>query len=118
MRQLVEILRDQGFIHFNFSPPRWAWDFDKVANLEISDNVLVLLIEEMQKLPTDLQLGLKVASCLGSSVKYSILDILSQDLMVNLRHLLDQVVEQGFMVMLMKQGCVSPTTRYNRQPTK
>ena len=56
----MEWLKDQDYIYFNFSSLRWAWDIDKIVNVEISDDVVALLIREMQRLPTDMQLGLKV----------------------------------------------------------
>ena len=58
---------------------------------------MVLLIEEMRRLPADLQLGLRIASCLGSCVKYSVLDILSRDLGMNLLDNLLLVSKKGFM---------------------
>ena len=58
---------------------------------------MVLLIEEMRRLPADLQLGLRIASCLGSCVRYSVLDILSRDLGMNLVDNLRLVSTKGFM---------------------
>ena len=95
--QLLESLKDQCLIYFNLSSHRWAWDLKKVMDLEITNDVVVLLIEEMRRLPADLQLGLRIASCLGSFVKYSVLDILSRDLGMNLLDSLRLVSKKGFM---------------------
>jgi len=95
--QLLESLKDQGLIYFNLSSHRWAWDLKKVMDLEMTNDVVVLLIEEMRRLPADLQLGLRIASCLGSYVKYSVLDILSRDLGMNLLDNLRLVSKKGFM---------------------
>jgi len=100
LRQLLDLLQHQGYIYLNLSPRRWAWDIDKITNLEISDDVVALLIKEMQRLHADLQLCLKVASCMGFCVKYSTFDILSQDLGVNLRELLHQAAQKGYMVQV------------------
>ena len=69
----------------------------KIADQEISESVLALLVQEMKRMPTDLQLGLKVASCLGSSVQTYVLDILSKAIGVNLYDILLQVSERGYM---------------------
>ncbi|KAL7526176.1 hypothetical protein ACHAWF_001660, partial [Thalassiosira exigua] len=98
LRQLLELLNDQGYISFSVSSLRWTWDMEKIMDLELSDDVLAMMMKEMGRLPAELQLGLKVASCLGSSSKFSIFDILSQDLGVNLKDLLDQLAQKGFMV--------------------
>ena len=79
------------------SQPRWAWDLKKIADQEISESVLALLVKEMERLPSDLQLGLKVASCLGSCVQKNVLDILSGDVGLDLPCILQQVSEKGFM---------------------
>lgn len=98
LRQLLDLLRDQSYIRLKLSPRRWAWNVDEIMSLKISDNVVALLIKEMQRLHADFQLGLNVAACLGSCVKHSIFDILSQDLNLNLRDVLDQAVQKGYMV--------------------
>ena len=67
-------------------------------DMELSDDVLALLIRGMQRLHPDLQLAMKVASCIGSCVKHSTFAILSQDLKVNLRDLLSQVVQKGYVI--------------------
>ena len=95
--QLLESLKDQGLIYFNLNSHRWVWDLDKVMDLEITNDVVVLLIEEMRRLHADLQLGLRIASCLGSCVKYSVLDILSRDLGMNLLDILRLVSKKGLM---------------------
>ena len=53
--------------------------------------------EEMKRLPSDLQLGLKVASCLGSCVQKNVLGILSNYVDMDLIDILQQVSEKGFM---------------------
>ena len=59
--------------------------------------MLALLVKELKRLPSDLQLGLKVASCLGSYVQKNVLDILSNDVGMDLIDILQQVSQKGFM---------------------
>ncbi|EED88848.1 predicted protein [Thalassiosira pseudonana CCMP1335] len=54
-------------------------------------------MKEMEKLSPELQSGLKVASCLGSYVKKSTLDIISIDVDVGLLEVLEEVSRKGFM---------------------
>ena len=65
--------------------------------MELSDSVLALLTTEMKKLPSDLQLGLKVCSCIGSCVQYQVIDILAEDLNMDLKAILQQISQKGFM---------------------
>ena len=70
---------------------------DKIEQEPVSSSVIALLTKEMKNLPSNLQLGLGVASCLGSSVKKEVLDILSKDLNVDLVDILKEVSQKGFM---------------------
>eukprot|EP01082_Thalassiosira_pseudonana_P003885 g2396.t1 g2396 contig12:7857-10215(+) len=73
------------------------WDLEKIYDLQISDTVLELLMKEMGKLSSELQCGLKIASCMGSYVKKSTLDIISSDAGFDLREVLHDVSMKGFM---------------------
>ena len=95
--QLLASLREEGYLHLRLSPCRWTWDLEQIIDLKISDNVLELLMKEMEKLSPELQSGLKVASCLGSYVKKSTLDIISIDVDVGLLEVLEKVSKKGFM---------------------
>jgi len=97
LRQLLGSLYRQGYIYVDLSISRWAWDMDKIEQEPVSSSVIALLTKEMKDLPSGLQLGLGVASCLGSSVKKEVLDILSKDLNVDLVDILKQVSQKGFM---------------------
>ena len=97
LRQLMHSLDDQNHIHVQLNPPQWVWDLNKIMDLKISDDVVAFLLKDMQRLPNDLQHGLEVASCFGSCVKCSALDILSQNLGVDLQGILQQVSKRGFV---------------------
>ena len=65
LRQLMHSLNDQSHIRVQMNPPQWVWDMNKIVDMRISDDVVAFLLKDMQRLPTDLRLGLEVASCLG-----------------------------------------------------
>ena len=79
------------------SSTRWSWDLKKNMDLETSHDVLVLLVQEMRRLPAELQMGLQIASCMGYCVKFSVLYILSRDFCINLLVQLRLLSEKGFM---------------------
>ena len=104
VRQLLASLTGQGYIYVDLSQPRWTWDLKKITEQEISESVLALLVKDMKRLPSDLQLGLKVASCLGSRVRKNVLDILSNDVGMDLISILKQVSQKGFMYVENNDG--------------
>jgi len=97
VRQLLGSLYGQGYIYVDLTLSRWTWDIEKIEQEPVSESVIALLIKEMKGLPSSLQLGLGVTSCLGSSVQKELLDILSKDLDVDLVDILKEVSHKGFM---------------------
>ena len=98
LRQLLDSLAEQGYIFVDMYKHRWCWELDKIMELEISDDVLELLIGDIQRLPSDLQFGIQIASCFGSCVPKSILDYLSVEVGLDLTDILRRVSENGFMI--------------------
>ena len=98
LKQLLDSLTEQGFIYFDLVRHRWAWDLDKIMELEISDDVLALLMNDVQRLSSDLQFGLQVASCIGSCVTNTMLGYLSTEFELDLKDILRQVSQKGFLI--------------------
>lgn len=97
LKQLIGSLQDQHLIEFNLGLARWTWDLNTIMDSKISEDVVLLLLNQMQQLPADQVFALKVMSCLGSSVKCTILDVLSSDMSMNLQEILQQVSQRGFL---------------------
>ena len=97
LRQVMGSLCRQGYIYVELSQPRWSWDLNMITQHPISSSVLALLMKEMQQLHPKLQLGLGVASCVGSRIGKNVLSILSQGQGVDLVDILEQVCQKGFM---------------------
>ena len=98
LRQLLDSLTEQGYIFIDMKKRRWAWDLDKIMELEISDDVLALLMSDIQRLSSDLQYGLQIAACIGSCVTESMLNYLLIGLELDLKDTLRQASEKGFMI--------------------
>jgi hypothetical protein len=98
LKQLLDSLTEQGFIYFDLNRHRWGWDLNTIMELEISDDVLAILMNDVQRLPSNLQFGLQVASCIGSCVTNTMLGYLSTELELDLRDILRQVSQKGFMI--------------------
>ncbi len=98
LRQLLDSLTEQGYIYIDMRQHRWVWDLDKIMELEISDNVVSLLVNDIQRLPADMQFGLQIASCIGTYIPESILGFASQDLGRDLKGILWQASKKGFVI--------------------
>jgi predicted ATPase len=83
-QQLLDSLTEQGYIFMDTKQHRWAWDLDRVIELDISDGVITLLMSNIQRLPSDLQFGLQVTACIDIYITESMLNYLSIDLGLDL----------------------------------
>lgn len=52
----------------DFSPVagRWNWNLEQIRRMEITDNVVELMAERIQRLPRDTQRALELAACAGN----------------------------------------------------
>ena len=98
LKQLLISLTEQGCIYFDWNQHRWVWELDKIMELKISDSVLALLMDEIERLPDDMKFGLQVASCIGSHMTESMLVNLSKELGLDLIEILRKLSQKGFMI--------------------
>ena len=98
LKQLLISLTEQGYIYFDWNQHRWAWELDKIMELKISDSVLALLMDDIERLPDDMKFGLQVASCIGSQMTEFMLACLSKELGFDLKDILRQLSQKGFMI--------------------
>ena len=67
-----------------FTPPQppkqggWQWDTAQIEALDITDNVVDLIIDKLEKLPADTQQVLKVAACVGNRFDLATLALIHQ----------------------------------------
>ncbi len=60
-------LNEEGLLWFNLSCRRWEYDIGGIQQKEVSEDVVQHMSERLTRLPRDMQLGLKLCSCLGAS---------------------------------------------------
>lgn len=77
-RQCLLSLYESGAIYFDPENQKWAYELDKVQKVEISDNVVELMVQLIHRLPIKVQNILKVAACIGSHFNQQTLSIVSE----------------------------------------
>mmetsp|Transcript_9387 Transcript_9387/g.19543 ORF Transcript_9387/g.19543 Transcript_9387/m.19543 type:complete len:1516 (+) Transcript_9387:207-4754(+) len=97
LRQTMEVLCKEGYFHFSLIERKWKWDLDEILDLRLDDNVVALLTRQMSKLPEDLLIGLKAASCIGNFIPYSIVGILSKHLGLDLDAIFRSLVQRSYL---------------------
>ena len=78
--QLLLALADKGLLYMDVQEQRWSWDQDHLLSVIVSTNVVELLVEKMNRLPTTCQEILKVAACIGAEFSISTVALVVSDL--------------------------------------
>jgi predicted ATPase len=72
--QLINLLQLEGMIFINKSAQQWEWDLAKIQDQTIlTDNAIDVVMAQINRLPPEVQVFLKVLSCLGSQFEESVL---------------------------------------------
>lgn len=78
LTQLLKSLYQENLLSFSFSEGCWHWDINLLQNIDITDNVIELMITQIQKLSPTTQNVLKLAACIGDRFTLDVLSIVNQ----------------------------------------
>lgn len=73
IHRLLQRLYEVEAFCFEISSRRWCWDIVKLRGMDISDNVVELILEKIKQLPVKLQTVLKYAGSIGNHFDIAIL---------------------------------------------
>jgi diguanylate cyclase (GGDEF)-like protein len=100
MRQVLETLVNEGALRFDPSNGCWHWETDRVKALDISDNVIQLMLRKIARLPTEVRCVLQAAACIGNTFPLELLGVAADCGKHETKKLLAQAVEDGLAAML------------------
>jgi predicted ATPase/signal transduction histidine kinase/tRNA A-37 threonylcarbamoyl transferase component Bud32/DNA-binding NarL/FixJ family response regulator len=78
LTQLLKSLHNENLLSFNFNQGCWQWDIQLLKDIDITDNVVELMINQIHKLSLDTQNILKLAACIGDKFTLDVLGIVNQ----------------------------------------
>jgi PAS domain S-box-containing protein len=77
--QTLSNLVDMQAISFDFSRRCWMWDINALKAMEITDNVVTLMVSKIRMLPLDTQHLLPLAACIGFRFGLSDLEAIAEE---------------------------------------
>ncbi len=104
MRQVLEALAKEGALRFNAEAEIWQWENMRVKALDISDNVIELMLHKIAQLPDSARTALRAASCVGSTFALELVGVGIVDGLGDPRALLAPAVDDGLVAMLDGHG--------------
>ena len=69
---ILKSLHEERLIHFNLTTLRFEFDLESIQAKEVSSDIVDFLSRRIRQLPTMIQAGVKIASCLGSPFHLSV----------------------------------------------
>jgi len=94
----LRFLHTQNLIYLDTSQGRWRWDTHRINQQNITENVVELMCEAVQKLPEQTQHILKYASCIGNTFDLNILSIICDSSPSQIAKDLWPALKDGFII--------------------
>lgn len=76
--QLLKSLYKENLLSFNFQEGCWQWDIHFLQNVDITDNVVELMVTQIQQLSPQTQHILKLAACIGDKFNLDVLALVNE----------------------------------------
>ncbi len=96
---LTSLYKDGGF-NFLEREGRWTWDLAKIAELQVTDNVVELMLRMLDKLLTETRAILRLAACIGNQFDLSTLAMVNETTTAKTGALLLPALKDGIIVPL------------------
>ena len=99
IRQFFTSLIESDLVFFNSELGKWDWHMEDILDLDVTDNVVDLVVKKIQKLDETTQRTISLAACIGNIWNYETLRIITQ--------LSDQELSQSISKII-KLGLATP----------
>jgi PAS domain S-box-containing protein len=97
-KQFLSSLSALGLLVFNKKEERWLWNSDDIEVLNVTDNVVDLLITRMQRLTSETRNVMRLGACIGNRFELSMLAIIAgMETIETFQHLLP-VLKEGLVI--------------------
>ncbi|WP_370623556.1 AAA family ATPase [cf. Phormidesmis sp. LEGE 11477] len=96
--QCLKALYEDGLITFNQHSQTWEYNALKVGQHTLTDNVVELMAQRLEKLSADTQTALKLAACIGNQFDLDTLSIVCDRPAANIAEALWPAIEAGILL--------------------
>ncbi|WP_353572045.1 AAA family ATPase, partial [Candidatus Albibeggiatoa sp. nov. BB20] len=107
MNEFLKSLYSENFLDFDWQHFEWRWDTQKIAECEITENVVAILTKKLKQLPNELQEILQRAACIGNQFQLKTLALVCE---AEFEHLLLQInlaIQEGVLIQTLHSDDVS-----------
>jgi predicted ATPase/GAF domain-containing protein/tRNA A-37 threonylcarbamoyl transferase component Bud32 len=98
--EFLKFLYAEALIAFNYERGSWQWDLEQIQAQDITDNVVELMADKVQKLPHKTQAVLQLAACVGNRFGLETLAIVYEKSLRETAAALWAALAEGFILPL------------------
>ncbi|MEQ8960600.1 MAG: AAA family ATPase, partial [Coleofasciculus sp. C2-GNP5-27] len=100
INEFLQALYSEKLLHFHRQQRRWQWDIAAIERTGFTDNVVELMVEKLQKLPSSSRNLLSLAACCGAEFNLQRLTWVEQKSAQDIFELLKVALERGLIFPL------------------
>ncbi len=98
VNEFLKSLYAEALVTFDYQQRGWQWDLATIQAQQITDNVVALMAEKIQKLPSATQAVLKLAACMGHQFELERLAMVSEQSPQDTATELWAAIAEGFVL--------------------
>jgi len=98
MNEFLKALYTNGLLRFSPQHQQWQWDLEQIQAAQMTDNVVELMTQNIQKLPEASQHALKLAACIGNQFELQTLAIVREKSTLEVARELWEAVQVGLIL--------------------
>ncbi len=102
--QFLNVLHAEGGIVFDEPSGRWRYDITHVDQLNLTDDVVLFLARQFEKLPQQILDVLKLAACIGSRFDLEMLSVVYQKPLADTADILQHLLQEGLLIPFREDG--------------
>ena len=100
INELLKSLHADNLLYFDSSSRSWQYNLAQIKAVNITDNVVELMISKLKKQPTKTQYLLQLAACVGAEFDLNTLSIICEESAVKIFCDLKEAIQSGLIVPL------------------
>ncbi|WP_111670411.1 adenylate/guanylate cyclase domain-containing protein [Algoriphagus litoralis] len=98
--KLLELLYRQKLLSFDYSGNRWTWNLHTIYSLNLSDEVVDILLEKINTLDAEALSLVKIASVFGLGFSINQLEMISGNPPASIHRMLWPLIQEGSLIPL------------------
>ncbi len=100
INEFLQSLYTENLLYFDDSLGKWQWNINKIQTQDITDNVVELMVNKIQKLPLVTQKLLKFAAAIGNRFQRETLAVVTKQTTLETNNYLIEAITVGLIFSL------------------